>query len=434
MNNPFKSLVSIFKGGNKLAKNDQKPATNVPFNTDKSRLSARLKLRYQFRAPLEMDTWKAAILQAEDPNYPNRELLYSLYREVIRDRHLKGQINTRVKQVLCEEVVVIDKKTKEVDVALTELLQRPWYQQYSYHQLMAEFWGHSLIEFQRMVPSESGIVELEMSSVKLFPREHVKPEAGIIVVNPGDVSGIPFREKPFSEWLVEIGEEDNLGLLADACPEVIWKTYSRSDWSRRSEKFGMPIIIMKTEETDEKELDKKEEFLAELGTNGYAMLDKLDDFQLSESSMQDAYKIYQELANFCNKEMSKLLAGQTMTAEDGSSLSQAEVHKMILEIWKKADMIKKQFEDNYRLFPLLIQHGYPLQGKMLIYTSFLNKYRNPGVPETDPTQTDDANKKQRDPNDKADADQEPNGKKSGKADPKKEKAPTGKRKSELNFF
>lgn len=428
MKNPFTSLVSMVKNTVTLTKNQQTPVINVPFNTDKTRVSARLIRRYQFRAILGMDTWKTAILHAEDPNLPSREMLYALYREVIRDRHLKGQIQTRMKQVLCEEMVVIDRKTKEVDVALTELLQRPWYNQYSYHQLAAEFWGHSLIEFQRMVPSESGIVEFEMSSVKLMPREHVKPEAGVIVINPSDTAGIPFREAPFNEWLLEIGEPDNLGLLADACPEVIWKTYSRSDWSRRSEKFGMPITIVTTDETDEKELDKKEEFLSEMGSNGYAILDKMDGFQIAESSQTDAYKIYQELASFCNQEISKLIAGQTMTADNGSSKSQAEVHKMILEIWKKADLLKKQYEDNYGLFPFLIRHGYPLQGKMIIYTSLLNKYRNPGVPEADPTMSDQGNKKPAgaDPSKKADADEEPNAPKPEKAKPAKEK--------KLNFF
>jgi hypothetical protein len=65
---------------------------------------------------------------------------------------------------------------------------------------------------------------------------------------------------------------------------------------------------------------------------------------------------------------------------------------------------------------------------MIIYTSLLNKYRNPGVPETDPTMSDQGNKKQAgaDPSKKADADEEPNAPKPEKAQPAKEK--------KLNFF
>lgn len=170
---------------------------------------------------------------------------------------------------------------------------------------------------------------------------------------------------------MELGEPDDLGLLQVLAREAIWKNYSRTDWSRHSEKFGMPYITIKTTTKDEKEIDKLEDMASNFGSNGYAILDDEDDFSLVESSKTDAYKIYLEKVNYCDAQISKVISGQTGTSDEKSFVGSAEVHERILEEYILAMLRDFQDHCNFELFPFLIRHGYPLQGLMLQFTDLL---------------------------------------------------------------
>jgi phage gp29-like protein len=68
------------------------------------------------------------------------------------------------------------------------------------------------------------------------------------------------------------------------------------------------------------------------------------------------------LVNSCNKELSKLILGQTMTTEESGAYAQAKIH---LEVEKEIHYADKLFVKNIlneKLLPLLRKHGM-LQGK-----------------------------------------------------------------------
>jgi len=335
-----------------------------------------------------MDSWRRAITSAEDPNQPRRLLLYDLYRQIMRDAHLKSQIETGKHKVVGSAFIIRDKQNEQADKDRIKLFQKQWFDKYCKLFLDADFWGHSLIEFQPMIDSANALMQQEFKYIKLIPREHVRSEAGEIVVNPYDLAGFSYRERPFSTWLMECGDPHNLGLLQIATREVIWKVYSRTDWSRRSEKFGMPTVIAMTTTRNEDELAKKEEFLANVGSSNYAILDDQDEVKFMESSQTNAHLIYQNLAEFCNEENSKLINGQTMTADDGSSRSQSEVHERILNTYTVDRMRRLSYHINDELFPFLIKHGYPLEGFEFQYLDFLDEEDDQDNTRKEPTPKD----------------------------------------------
>jgi hypothetical protein len=331
-----------------------------------------------------MDSWQRAIRAAEDAYNPTRELLYLLYKESLRDAHLFSQIDTHIKKVLEEAFVIVSADDSEnIDKERTKLLKRPWFFDFCRLALEQAFWGHSLIEFGRFVPSRSKLMPVEFGSVKLFDRMHVKPELGLIVAYPQDTTGIPFREEPWNTWFIESGTPDNLGALSIAAKPVIRKENAMTDWSIRSERFGMPITFLKTASRDKKEIDTKEDFLRNLGSNAYAILDDTDIVELAESTQQDAYKIYLEMVNIQNSELSKVIAGQTGTTDEKAHVGAAEVHERILETYITASMRFLEFEINYKLIPFLIDKGYPLSGFDFMFEHFRNKQHAP-KPETNP--------------------------------------------------
>ena len=69
------------------------------------------------------------------------------------------------------------------------------------------------------------------------------------------------------------------------------------------------------------------------------------------------FKVFKEFAEFANKELSKLILGQTMTSENGSSRSQAEVHERILKNFITSIKMWLTSEIQNKVIPALVFHG-----------------------------------------------------------------------------
>jgi SPP1 gp7 family putative phage head morphogenesis protein len=359
---------------------------------DKNRLSYRLKRQRVFVGDLEQKHLKLALMQAEDPENPQRFILYTIYKEILRDFHLRSQMRTALNEVIGEPWAVIDKKTKQVHPQLTELLQKQWFDELSKHVLSAEFWGHSLIQFGVMKPTEkenAALAPFEFDNVLLFPREHVSPERGLILLDPYDSKGIPFREPPFDTWLLEAGDPTDLGLLSIAAKYGLYKKYTLSDWSRSSEKWSDPLLVIHSSSDDDKENDKKEEMAANFGNNGYVILDDDDKVELLERSNGSGYKIFEDFANYLDKENSKGVNGQTGTSDEKAFVGGAEVHERILGGYTEARLRNLFYFHNDKTIPFLIGKGYKLEGYQWMPLRLLNEKKKPtqepgGAPEKKP--------------------------------------------------
>ena len=86
------------------------------------------------------------------------------------------------------------------------------------------------------------------------------------------------------------------------------------------------------------------------------------DIEVVESSKGDAFNVYDKRVDRANSELSKLIIGQTMTIEDGSSLSQSQTHLEVFEnlVESDADMLADLV--NNQLIPRMVKHGFPIQG------------------------------------------------------------------------
>ncbi|TXI14238.1 MAG: DUF935 family protein [Pedobacter sp.] len=340
-------ITGLFKG-NKTPE----PLYQLAKTDKQNRLSYQLKRTSTPMAKAEMSQWKRAVASATDPDRPDRNDLYALYQLAMSDAHLSSQINSRKIKTLGAPFSVIKGNTSSKE--LTELLKRPWFGDFMSLALDSIFYGHSLIEFGELVDGHFG-------SVHLIDRNLVIQEKGLVLIKVGDEKGFPYRDEPFNEYLIEIGSADQLGLLKDAVPEVIWKRNARSDWSVRSEKFGMPVVVIRTSSTDAKELDAKEMMASSIGSNGYAILHIDDQVEFHESQHSDAYQVYLEQARFCDEQLSKLILGQTGVSDKKSFVGAAQVHERLMNEYVERDMRWLENVINYQLFPFLISKGYALK-------------------------------------------------------------------------
>ena len=305
--------------------------------------------------------WRRAWQLAIDIQNPNRQRLYDIYRDAEVDAHLSGCVRQRQGFVMAKTFKIVDAKENENKEAL-HFFDQSWFKQLCRLVLDSVGWGHSLIELGDIVQDGNGCACY--SGVRLIPRKHVIPEYGRVVSDLGQSwnTGIDYHQPPFSDWLIEAGQPDNLGLFLKAAQHTIPKKNMLAFWDTFGEIFGMPMRIAKTASRDSKEINRLNRMLVEAGASQTAVMPLDTELEFIESTRGDAYNVYNQRVDRANSELSKLIIGQTMTIEDGSSLSQSQTHLQVFQnlVEEDADMLRDVI--NNQLLPRMVAHGFPLKG------------------------------------------------------------------------
>lgn len=133
-------------------------------------------------------------------------------------------------------------------------------------------------------------------------------------------------------------------------------------WDTFGEIFGMPMRIARTTSRDKKEIDRLDKMLREAGTALSMVAGMETEIEFVESGKGDAFNVYDKRIDRANSELSKLIIGQTMTIEDGSSLSQSETHLEVFQNLVESDCDMLRDIINNQLIPRMVKHGFPLKG------------------------------------------------------------------------
>lgn len=309
----------------------------------------------------DIGDWRNAWQMAINVDSPNRQRLYDIYADVAIDLHLSGCIAQREGFVLSRSFKLVNSQGREDEEAL-KLLDAVWFKQLLQYILSSIWWGHSLIELGPCITAANG--RMAYDGVRLIPRKHVIPEYHRAVTELGQDwhDGIDYHEEPFSQWLIEAGQPDALGLYLKAATQTIPKKHALRFWDTFAEIFGMPMRIAKSASRDKKELDRIEQMLRDAGAAQYILAPDGTDIDVVESTRGDAFNVYDKRIDRANSELSKLVIGQTMTIEDGSSLSQSETHLKVFQNLVEADRDFLRDIINNQLLPRMVRHGFPVEG------------------------------------------------------------------------
>jgi hypothetical protein len=308
----------------------------------------------------DIGKWRNAVKSAESIHLPNRFQLYQTYKDVVLDAHLSGALEQRTLNAIGSGWQVVDKATGERNEEKTKLLESEWFTKFLRYALDSKFWGHSLVDL-------GDNVDLSFPDIELVPRQYVKPEYGIVTQHTAGNVGVSYNDEPYTKWVVPIGEKRDLGLLMKASPYSIWKKNTLGSWNEHAEIFGSPLRIGRTDVRDEATRANMEAMLANMGAAAYGVFDKDDAVEFIDGAKRDAYRIYGNLVEFLNKEMSKLIIGQTMTLDDGSSRSQAEVHERVSKQIEQSDKEFLKSVVNGLLFPRLNWHKFGLENTEFVF-------------------------------------------------------------------
>jgi len=309
----------------------------------------------------DLGKWRTAWQMAINADIPIRRFLYDIYTDVDIDLHLSGCIGQRKGFVKRKAFRMVNLSDGKENPDITKIFEAKWFTDLMNYALDSRYWGHSLIELGQ--PENSNGTPI-YSYARLVPRKHVIPERGVIICNETDLwdMGYDYRHSDMADWVIEVGNDFDLGLFNKCAQQAIPKKNMLSFWDQFGEIFGMPVRIAKTISTDSKTVGKIENMLNNMGAAAWGLFPEGTEITLLEGQKSDAFHIYDERIARANSEMSKGILMQTMTIDSGASLSQSQVHFKIFEnlIEDDAKMIREMV--NNQLIPRMITHGFPVAG------------------------------------------------------------------------
>ena len=307
------------------------------------------------RSKVDIQSWKNAIQAAESIGRPTRVDIYNLYIEQLDfDAHMNGIIEKRMLNILNKVVSFVDDKGEAVE-AVADFISNPIFDEFQRDALGTKFWGYSLFEFDYS----------KLFNYDLIPRKHVHPELGTVTKDQYGTGGFPYIGSDIEKYVLPFGKDKDLGILKTAIYYSILKRNTFGDWGNYVELAGNNFELIKYSGNDMMLKNATENAMKKSGSNGQVAVPdgvEVDFVNKSSTSQND---LFEGFKNTLNAEQSKLILGQTMTTEDGSSRSQAEVHEeQQNEIFFADELYILNFL-NYNFKPYLTNWGLPDTGKFI---------------------------------------------------------------------
>ncbi|MCM1321640.1 MAG: DUF935 domain-containing protein [Bacteroides sp.] len=131
------------------------------------------------------------------------------------------------------------------------------------------------------------------------------------------------------------------GLALPALFYFMLKSYDVTSWAAFIDRYGFPIRLAKYgKKATEDDIKTLRRAVASLGADFGAVVPESVTIEIIESkTSSENSQAYQTMATWIDKQISKLVLGQTMTTDDGSSRAQSEVHEEVRQDIAAADAL-----------------------------------------------------------------------------------------------
>lgn len=120
------------------------------------------------------------------------------------------------------------------------------------------------------------------------------------------------------------------GMARPAAWAYLIQQFTLQDWAAFSEVYGMPLRVGKynanASAADKRTLLKA---VASIANDAAGIIPQGMDIEFHEVSGNNGSAVFGGLLEYVDKQISKLVVGQTMTSDDGSSLGQAKIHNEV---------------------------------------------------------------------------------------------------------
>ena len=315
----------------------------------------------------DIESWKQAILAFRSTTNPTRTALYDMYQDLLLDGQVESTWGKRRDAILNKGLVCV--KDGVEDEVMGGLLNSPDMRNLLSDLLDSILWGHSLIQVNGISWDDDR--ETYRIDYNLIPRKHVHPQQGWVSRSQGMASpDWEYRQPPLSNYIIEAGQPDDMGLLAVVAQYVIYKRGGFGDWAQFAEMFGMPFREMIYDDYDEDTRAKLKLMLEEWGAAGYSMHPRSAELKIHDTAGSTGSKdVYYDLIDSCDAAISKIILGNTLTTEQGENgaRSLGEVHKEEEDSKKASDsrFILSLLNTSFRA--VLKRFGFDITGKTIAF-------------------------------------------------------------------
>lgn len=136
------------------------------------------------------------------------------------------------------------------------------------------------------------------------------------------------------QWLVHVpkiasGIPIRTGIARTIAVCYMAKRWTCADWMSFLDLYGIPIRIGRYPTALASDKGKLLKAVRSIGSDAAAVIPSEMEIELIESKAAGATGVFRETVEYWDAQTSKAVLGQTMTADDGSSLAQAKVHQQV---------------------------------------------------------------------------------------------------------
>jgi phage gp29-like protein len=282
----------------------------------------------------------ANIFQEADQGVVRRQM--ELFEEMEeKDAHLAALLQTRKLSVLSLDYEVLpysdtpeDKQVAEVvgeivfaipnlESAFLDLLDAIG----KGFALVEIMWGadgkRALVEELRWVPQKKVTFAEDLAPRLLSPD------------SPWEGTPLPPWKVIYHRYKAKSGFDTRAGTLREVGFMYLLKNYALKDWAAFNEVYGMPLRLGKYDPASTPaDRESLIQAIRNLGTDAAGIISKNTEIEFVEatSRMSGSGNPYQVMADFCNREMSKAILGQTLTTDTSGgtgTYAAAQVHAQV---------------------------------------------------------------------------------------------------------
>ena len=293
---------------------------------------------------------KKLISAAKSADRGKRSILFDIYDNIIADPVIGESIRKRIRHVT-NGGLVFQRGNKTVN-QMADLIQNPAFRRMLEQILLTRFYGKTIVE----------LVFNDGFKINKIPRRNLDTEQKKILKQLGSDEGFPYEDDDF---LLNVGEDDDLGLLFEVAPFAIFKRNGGADYADFCELWGIPILSALYDPEDENGREEMEETMQKRGAGGSIVASKNSQINSIESSANGA--IHDKFLDWLDNQILIGLVGQMMTTKDGSSLSQSKTHAEVEDDINEDDQVYILEVLNTELLPRLEKRGYPIKGGWFSY-------------------------------------------------------------------
>ncbi|MBM4285819.1 MAG: DUF935 domain-containing protein [Deltaproteobacteria bacterium] len=290
----------------------------------------------------------AAIFQEADQGAVRRQMeLFGEMEE--KDAHLAALLQTRKLAVLSLDWEVLPYSQEEEDRRIAEEVGELVYAipnvEGAFLDLLdAVGKGFALVEVMwETTRGRSRVVEL-----KWVPQKRLTFVDGMqprLLTSASDWEGVEFTpwKVIYHRYKARSGHDTRSGVLRVVGYLYLLKNYALKDWAAFNEVFGMPLRLGKYEPTaSPADRESLIQAIRNLGSDAAGVISKSTEIEFVEvASRQGGNAVpYRVLADFCNREMSKAVLGQTLSVDTSGATgtyAAAKVHAQVRRDLVEAD-------------------------------------------------------------------------------------------------